>query len=60
MFDNKVNVVNYNDIITIEKNRISLRYSRGIIIVKGCCLTLKKLLDNEILIAGDIKSVELE
>lgn len=60
LYKNKIHIVNYTKIITIEKSRISIGYSSGIIIIKGKELALKKLLDDEILIKGIINSVELE
>lgn len=60
VLDNKVNVVNYIDIITIENERICILSESKKIIIKGSSLTLNKLLENEVLISGDIKSIELE
>ena len=60
IYKNKINVVNYLDIITLEESRISLKYQQGMIIIKGNNLSVNKLLDNEVLITGDIKSIELE
>ena len=60
IYKNKINIVNYLDIITLEDNRISLKYQEGMIVIKGNNLSVNKLLDNEILITGEIKSVELE
>ena len=60
LFKDSVNVVNYCEIFTIEKTRISLSYKDGILIVRGSNLTLKKMLNNELLICGCIKSIELE
>ncbi len=60
IYKNKVNVVNYANIITLEDSRISLNYSKGIVVFKGDNLSINKLLDNELLITGNIKSIELE
>lgn len=60
LYKDKVHIVNYTKIVTIEKSRISIGYSSGILIIKGKDLALKKLLDDEILIKGIINSVELE
>lgn len=59
VYKNKVNIINYNNILSIEKERISVSYSSGILVIKGKDLTLKKMLDDEVLIYGNIKSVEL-
>lgn len=60
LYKDKVHIVNYTKIVTIEKSRISIGYSSGMLIIKGKDLALKKLLDDEILIKGIINSVELE
>lgn len=60
LYKDKVHIVNYTKIVTIEKSRISIVYSSGMLIIKGKDLALKKLLDDEILIKGIINSVELE
>ncbi len=60
LYKDKVHIVNYTKIVTIEKSRISIGYSSGMVIIKGKDLALKKLLDDEILIKGIINSVELE
>ena len=59
VYKNKVNIINYNNILSIEKERISVSYSSGILVIKGKDLTLKKMLDDEVLIYGNIKMVEL-
>lgn len=60
LYKDKVHIVNYTKIVTMEKSRISIGYSSGMLIIKGKDLALKKLLDDEILIKGIINSVELE
>ena len=60
IYDGKINIVNYDDVISLEDNRISIKYKKGMIIIKGDNLSVKKLLDNEILITGNIKNLELE
>lgn len=59
VYKNKVNIINYNNILSIEKERISVSYPSGILVIKGKDLTLKKMLDDEVLIYGNIKLVEL-
>lgn len=60
IYDEKVNVVNYDDVILLEDNRISIKYKKGMIIIKGENLSVNKLLENEMLVIGKIKSIELE
>lgn len=44
--------------ITMEENRISLQYEKGSVVVNGASLVVKKLMDEEILIVGNISSIE--
>ncbi len=60
IYDNQLNVVNYLDVMSLEDNRISVKYSNGTIIIKGNNLSINKLLEQEMLITGDIKSIEFE
>lgn len=60
IYNGKINIVNYIDIITLENNRISIKYESGFIIIKGKNLSVNKMLDSEILITGNICSVEFE
>ena len=57
--DNKLNVVNYDEIVLLTAEKIILTKDKKIIIIKGLNLTLLKLLEEEILINGSIKTIEL-
>ena len=57
--DNKLNVLNYDEIIILLDNKIILSKNNNIITITGSNLTLLKLLDNEILIKGSIKNIEV-
>ena len=57
--DNKLNIVNFDEINLLTDNKIILFKDRKTIIVKGKELTLLKLQDFEILIGGYIKTIEL-
>lgn len=54
----ELNVVNYDKINYMEDEKISLSYQEGTIVITGENLRVKKLLDNEIVIIGDIKNIE--
>jgi len=56
----KVNIKNYLKINYMERERVSLTYLNGNVIVYGVDLKIKKLLDNEILIEGNIETIELK
>ena len=57
IIDDKINIVNYTDIISIENERISVSNNDKIIVIKGKNLTLNKLLEKEILITGIINLI---
>ena len=57
--NNKLNIVNYNDIVLLTDEKIIIIKDNKTIVIKGNNLTLLKLLDFEILISGNIKTIEL-
>lgn len=60
VFNKGVNIVNYIDIIILEENRISVKYQEGIITVLGEELSVNKMLEQEMLITGIVKSIEFK
>ena len=58
-FNNNVNVSNYDKILEIKSDVITIVSNKKLILIKGEDLKLTKLLDNEILITGIVKKIEL-
>lgn len=57
---NRLNIVYYKEIITVEQTRISISCdNENTIIVHGKNLTINKLLEQELLITGEIETIEL-
>lgn len=56
---NKVNVVSYESIGHFDSNKVMIRYNDGTLIINGDNLVVSKLLNDEVLVTGVIKSVEL-
>ena len=54
-----LNIVNYDEIVLLTDLKILIKKNNKIITITGLNLTLLKLLDHEILIKGDIKTIEL-
>lgn len=54
----ELNIVNYDKINYMEDQKISLSYKTGTIVVMGENLRVKKLLDNEIVVVGDISNLD--
>ena len=58
IFNNKIDIVNYNDIGHFDSNKITVKVLKGEIIIKGSDLVISKLLDEEILITGNLSCIE--
>lgn len=58
IINGKVNIVNYVDIDHFDSNKILIRHKGGVVIIKGEDLIISKLLTDEMLIVGKIKSLE--
>ncbi len=56
--DNKVDVINYGQIISFDNNKIILKSENKTILVVGDNLVVSKLLISEILIVGNITKIE--
>lgn len=60
VFTDRIYVVNFLQIISLEDERISFQTSKGRIIIKGTNLCLNKLLEDEVLISGTVSNIEVE
>ena len=59
IINNKVDVINYKDIGHFDSNKFIINYSDGSVVIKGNNLVVSKLMNDEILIGGEIKGLEL-
>lgn len=59
IYENKIHIINMKRIITLEDNYISLLSINKKINIKGTNLVLSKLVDNELLIKGNISNIEV-
>jgi len=59
IFENNIHVINYKNIIVFDEDNIVLDVDKKNLTVKGTDLVISKLLDNEILIKGNIKIIEI-
>lgn len=57
--ENKVNIINFKEIIDFTLNKISLRCDNSIINIEGKNLIISKMLDDEVLITGTIYNVRI-
>lgn len=56
---NKIDICNYDRIGYLDSELIIINYIDGEIKIKGENLVVSKLLDDEILISGNIKNIEM-
>ena len=56
--NSSLNIINYTSINYMDDNKISIDYYANKLFIKGNNLSVKKLLESEILISGDILSIE--
>ena len=59
IFNDRLYAINYLDIISLTSDTIFFKTTKGILTVKGQNLALNKLLEKEVLIIGEITSVEV-
>ena len=57
--ENKLNIVNFDEIVILTDNKIILLKDKKMITIKGSDLNLLKLMESEILIGGLVKIIEL-
>ena len=59
IYNNQIHIKNYLRLISLENNYISLTAHNKKILIKGTNLSLKKILDQELLITGNFNSIEV-
>lgn len=59
IYEKKVNIVNYIELLLMEENKIIIKSSLGRVIINGNNLIVKKLLNKELLIIGQVNKLEI-
>ena len=59
IYENKIHILNFKRIISLEENRISFQGANQKIIIEGNHFIVSKLLDQEMLIMGVIQKLEV-
>jgi YabP family. len=54
----KIDILNYKEIDSIEESKIIIRHEEGIVVLNGISLSIKKLLEDELLVSGEINKIE--
>lgn len=57
--ENSLNIINYKEIKDFSNTKIVISHSNGITTIIGETLVVSKMQDNEVLITGKIKTIEL-
>ena len=58
IINNYININNFDEILTLTDSIITIKYNDNYhITIKGKDLSIKKLLDNEILISGKVEDI---
>lgn len=57
--NNKLNIVNYDEIIDFSLSNIKVKLKDKIISIEGKNLVINKMVDNEILITGYISNINI-
>lgn len=55
--NNYLNIINYQEILDFSNKEIAIRHTNGLTIIKGNDLVVSKMMNEELLIKGDIKSI---
>lgn len=58
--DNKLDIINYTEIEEFTSTLITIRYKKNLYNIKGDNLVISRMLDNEILITGNIQSITIK
>lgn len=59
-FNDTININNYIEVIDFNSSNIKIKYNEGITQIIGKNLVVSKMLDNELLITGDIYEIKLK
>ena len=57
--DSSVNIINFSEIIDFSMNKISVRCDNKIITIEGKNLIISKMLDDELLVTGNISNLRI-
>lgn len=58
--NNRLNIVNYEEIIDFSLSNIKVKLKDKIVSIEGGNLVINKMVDNEILITGNISNISIK
>lgn len=59
VYSNRVHIINYDKIDSLNSDYILVSYSNKKVSIKGRDLVLNKMLNNELLVVGIVKNIEV-
>ena len=57
--ENCINIINYDEIVDFTLTKISVKHKNKLITVDGTNLVITKMIDNEVLITGNIDAIRI-
>lgn len=57
--ENYLNIVNYDEIVDFSLHKVSVRIKNKLILVEGTKLVISKMLEQEVLITGNISNLSI-
>ena len=60
IFVDRIHIINYLKILSLEDERVSFLTNKGRVVIKGTNLCLNKLLDDEVLVSGVVSNIEVD
>ena len=57
--ENYINIINYDEIKDFSLTKVSIKYQNKIIIIEGKNLVISKMVENEVLITGNIINIRI-
>lgn len=57
--ENSMNIINYDEILDFSLTKISIRSKQKIIIIEGKNLIISKMLEDEVLVIGNITNIRI-
>lgn len=57
--DNSINIINYDEILDFSLTKISIRSKQKVIIIEGKNLIISKMLEDEVLVIGNITNIRI-
>lgn len=57
--ENYVNIINYDEIVDFNLTKISVKYKNKKIVIEGTNLAINKMIEDEVLITGNITNISI-